>query len=85
LKDKVYNSTPWLEKVRENILRKLQLSLQNSIKGLIKTSSDSVRKVYLEEGQHFQHLLWSVNLTSLFRTLLANRHNDSVAKFVCAS
>jgi hypothetical protein len=29
-----------------------------------------VRKVYLEERQHLQHLLWSVNLTISFRTLL---------------
>jgi hypothetical protein len=43
--------------MKENILRKLQIFLQDSFKGLIRTSSDSVRKVYLEEGQHFQHLL----------------------------
>jgi hypothetical protein len=47
LKDKVYNSKPWLEEIKEKILRKLQLSLQNSFKGLIGTSSDSVRKVYV--------------------------------------
>jgi hypothetical protein len=57
LKDNIYNSEPWLEKMKENILRKLQIFLQDSFKGLIRTSSDSVRKVYLEERQHLQHLL----------------------------
>jgi hypothetical protein len=33
LKDTVYNNKPWLEELTENILRKLQTSVQNSFKG----------------------------------------------------
>jgi hypothetical protein len=33
LKDKVYNSKPWLEEIKENTLRKLQIFLQDSLNG----------------------------------------------------
>jgi hypothetical protein len=38
-KDKVYNSKPWSEETEENILRKLQIFLQNSFKELIRGCS----------------------------------------------
>jgi hypothetical protein len=57
LKDKVYNSKSWLEEMEENILRELQIFLQDTFKGLIRTCSPLGGMSVCEGRQHFQHLL----------------------------
>jgi hypothetical protein len=38
------------------------------------------KNIYMYAGQHFQHLLWPVFVTTSFQTLSA----DSLAKFPCS-
>jgi hypothetical protein len=53
LRDKVYNSKPWLKELKKIFLRKLQIFLQNSFKGLIRTCSLMGGMSMCEGRQHF--------------------------------
>jgi hypothetical protein len=79
-KDKVYNSKPWLEEMKENILRKLQIFLQNSIKWLIRTCSLLGGMSMCEGRQHFQHLLWPVNSNYLIPNIIDEQAHWFIGK-----
>jgi hypothetical protein len=83
LKDKIYNSNPrTAEELKENIHREItnipEEQLQRVTQNLFRRCEECLRA----EGQHFQHLLRSVNKGTnflSFRMSSAFRHADSSA------
>jgi hypothetical protein len=84
LKDKVYNSNPWKEELKENICREIANIPAEQLQSVNQTSLTRAEECLCVEEQHFQHLLWSVNCNYFISTLSANRHIDSSEKFICA-
>jgi hypothetical protein len=88
LEDKVYNSNPWMEEPKENIHWEIANIPTEQLQRVNQNLFCQCEECLHVEGQHFQHLLWSVNKGknfSSFWMLSTARHADLLARFIYAS
>jgi hypothetical protein len=88
LKNKLYNSNPRMEELKENIHREIVNIPTEQVQRVNQNLFCWCKECLRVEGQHFQHLLSSVNKGKnfpSFQTLSAIRHTDSLASGALAT